>query len=98
MRQVTLVGFALALALAGCMTMRPTHTAAPAPTLAESFAATATPVPTFCIVDGQESSCRDVLQMATARIENVDVLKGNAAAALYGSRARGGVVVVSTKH
>jgi TonB-dependent SusC/RagA subfamily outer membrane receptor len=96
MRQATVVG--LALALAGCATTQPGRSATPAPTSAQSRPAAATPAPALCIVDGQESSCQDVLQMPRDRIESVEVLKGRAAAALYGSRAAAGVIVVTTKH
>jgi TonB-dependent SusC/RagA subfamily outer membrane receptor len=96
MRHVTLV--ALALALAGCAARQPGRSATPAPTAAQSRSATATPAPALCIVDGQEASCQDVMQMPRARIETVEVLKGSAATALYGRRAAAGVIVVTTKH
>ncbi|MFN2567491.1 MAG: TonB-dependent receptor plug domain-containing protein [Gemmatimonadaceae bacterium] len=95
MRQATVVG--LALALAGCATTQPRRSATPAPTTAQSRSATATQEPALCIVDGKESSCQDVLQMPRDRIERVEVLKGSAATALYGSRFAAGVVVVTTK-
>ena len=99
MRQPHVV--ALAIALSACATARPTHTSPPTQTatetIAQSLARTATPVPSFCVVDGREASCRDVLQMVSARVDSVEVLDGRTAAALYGERANAGVLVVSIK-
>jgi Ca-activated chloride channel homolog len=95
MRQATVVG--LALALTGCATTQPGRSAIPASPAAQSRSAAASQVPALCIVDGREWSCQDFLQMPGARIESVEVLKGDAATALYGSRAAAGVVVVTTK-
>jgi hypothetical protein len=93
--------FALAIALTGCATARPTHTVlstqTATETIAQSLARTSTPVPTFCVVDGREASCRDVLRMVSSQVESVEVLDGRTAAAAYGERANAGVLVVATK-
>ena len=47
------------------------------------------------VVDGAVVS--DLDQVPSGRIESVDVLKGSAAALLYGSRAANGVIVISTR-
>ncbi len=53
-------------------------------------------MPTF-IVDGFEVAARNVFDMDPNRIESITILKDAAAAAIYGSRAANGVVVIETK-
>lgn len=49
------------------------------------------------LVDGVEISTRDYAMINPADIENITVLKDAAAAAIYGSRASNGVILVTTK-
>jgi TonB-dependent SusC/RagA subfamily outer membrane receptor len=84
MRQILMVvGFTVALV--GCTTSGSSHMLPPIPSSA------------LCMVDGKDVSCDGVRQMRTNRIESIEVLRGPAAAALYGPRAATGVIVVSTK-
>jgi len=95
MRQATVVG--LALALAGCATAHPRRSATPAPATAESRCATAPAASPLYVVDGKQSTCEDVMQMPRDRIDRIEILKGEAAAAIYGSRGANGVILVTTK-
>lgn len=49
------------------------------------------------VIDGMISSATDFNNLSSNEIEDVTVLKDAASAAIYGSRASGGVVVVTTK-
>ena len=49
------------------------------------------------VIDGVISSARVLQQLAPDAIESVNIIKGGAGAALYGSQGVNGVVVVSTK-
>lgn len=49
------------------------------------------------VIDGRICSASDFNNLSANEIENVTVLKDAASAAIYGSRAAGGVVVVTTK-
>lgn len=49
------------------------------------------------VIDGIISSVTDFNNLSSNEIDNVTVLKDAASAAIYGSRAAGGVVVVTTK-
>lgn len=49
------------------------------------------------VIDGMISSATDFNNLSSNEIENVTVLKDAASAAIYGSRAAGGVIVVTTK-
>lgn len=55
-----------------------------------------TNIPTF-IMDGAEVSLESVFDLDLSYIEQVTVLKDAAAAALYGSKAANGVIVITTK-
>jgi len=48
-------------------------------------------------VGTQESPVNRIADLNPNDIENVDVLKGSAAAAIYGSKASGGVIIITTK-
>ena len=48
------------------------------------------------IVDGV--AVADVNKLKPAEIDNIEVLKGEAARTLYGERARNGVIVITTRH
>jgi hypothetical protein len=52
---------------------------------------------TLCFVDGQEFECDDFYTLDPDRIDRIEVVKGARAAELYGDRAFGGVILVSTK-
>jgi TonB-linked SusC/RagA family outer membrane protein len=45
----------------------------------------------------QESPVNRIADLDPNQIENVEILKGSAAAAIYGSKASGGVIIVTTK-
>jgi TonB-linked SusC/RagA family outer membrane protein len=45
----------------------------------------------------QESPVNRIADLDPNQIENVEVLKGSAAAAIYGSKASGGVIIITTK-
>lgn len=49
------------------------------------------------VIDGMISDATDFNNLSANEIENVTVLKDAASAAIYGSRAAGGVIVVTTK-
>ncbi|MGZ3762614.1 MAG: SusC/RagA family TonB-linked outer membrane protein, partial [Mucilaginibacter sp.] len=49
------------------------------------------------VIDGKISGSGDFNNLSPNEIDNVSVLKDGAAAAVYGSRAAGGVIVVTTK-
>jgi TonB-dependent SusC/RagA subfamily outer membrane receptor len=49
------------------------------------------------LIDGVRSNAAALKALDRSRIEQVDVLKGNAAAAIYGADAAAGVIVVKTK-
>jgi TonB-dependent SusC/RagA subfamily outer membrane receptor len=55
------------------------------------------PAPPLFFVDGKEVSSDSALTFDAARIEQLDVLKGAAAIARYGERARNGVIIIKTK-
>lgn len=48
-------------------------------------------------VGSQEAPVNRIADMNPNDIENVDILKGSAAAAIYGSKASGGVIIITTK-
>ena len=48
-------------------------------------------------VGNQENPVNRIADLNPNDIENVDILKGSAAAAIYGSKASGGVIIVTTK-
>ena len=48
-------------------------------------------------VGSQENPVNRIADLNPNDIENVDVLKGSAAAAIYGSKASGGVIIITTK-
>lgn len=48
-------------------------------------------------VGNQEAPVNRIADLNQNDIENVDILKGSAAAAIYGSKAAGGVVIITTK-
>lgn len=48
-------------------------------------------------VDGQEAAVNRISDMNPNDIENVEILKGSAAAAIYGSKASAGVIIITTK-
>jgi bla regulator protein BlaR1 len=56
------------------------------------------PAASFVLVDGREVSADNLHLLAPESIANVEVLKGAAAAAYYGERARDGVIIVNTKN
>ncbi|GLC28339.1 SusC/RagA family TonB-linked outer membrane protein [Roseisolibacter agri] len=45
----------------------------------------------------QESPVNRIADLDPNQIENVEILKGSAAAAIYGSKASGGVIIITTK-
>jgi TonB-dependent starch-binding outer membrane protein SusC len=47
---------------------------------------------------GEENATNRLADINPAEIENVEVLKGSVASAIYGSQATNGVVVITTKH
>ena len=51
----------------------------------------------LCLVDGKESSWEVVQAMDRTQIESVNVLKGEAAQAIYGDRGKNGVILVKLK-
>jgi len=53
--------------------------------------------PVLYVIDGKISTSGDFNNLSPNEIDNVSVLKDGSAAAVYGSRAAGGVVVVTTK-
>ncbi len=48
-------------------------------------------------VGNQENPANRISDLNPNDIENVDILKGSAAAAIYGSKASGGVIIITTK-
>lgn len=48
-------------------------------------------------VSNQEAPVNRIADLNQNDIENIDILKGSAAAAIYGSKAAGGVVLITTK-
>ena len=48
-------------------------------------------------VGNQENPVNRIADLNPNDIENVDILKGSAAAAIYGSKASGGVIIITTK-
>jgi TonB-linked SusC/RagA family outer membrane protein len=48
-------------------------------------------------VASQEAPVNRIADLNPNDIENVDILKGSAAAAIYGSKASGGVIIITTK-
>ena len=48
-------------------------------------------------VGNQENPANRIADLNPNDIENVDILKGSAAAAIYGSKASGGVIIITTK-
>lgn len=53
--------------------------------------------PVLYVIDGKISGSGDFNNLSPNEIDNVSVLKDGSAAAVYGSRAAGGVVLVTTK-
>ena len=52
----------------------------------------------LCIIDGVIfADCSRTSTLDPARIESIEILKGPAAAARYGNRATGGVILIETK-
>jgi TonB-dependent SusC/RagA subfamily outer membrane receptor len=52
----------------------------------------------LCIIDGViVSDCSRAGTLDPSRIESIEILKGQAAAARYGNRAAGGVIMIATK-
>ncbi len=49
-------------------------------------------------VDGKEISKEELRNIVPTSIESLNVLKGESAIAIYGEKARGGVVLITTKH
>ena len=49
------------------------------------------------MIDGQPVTCTAAMSFPRDRIESVEILKGNAATALYGARGSAGVVIIQTK-
>lgn len=48
-------------------------------------------------VESQEAPANRISDMNPNDIENIEILKGSAAAAIYGSKASGGVIIITTK-
>jgi len=55
------------------------------------------PVPALLVVDGTIVEFPVFISIPPAEVKSIDILKGGAASARYGSRGMGGVVVVKTK-
>ena len=55
------------------------------------------PTPALLVVDGTIVEFSVFVNIPPSQIESIDVLKGGAASARYGSRGMGGVVIVKTK-
>ena len=53
--------------------------------------------PTLVVIDGVISSTSDMNAINADDIENISVLKDAASASIYGNRAAGGVIVITTK-
>lgn len=51
----------------------------------------------YVLVNGKEMPRADVAKIAASNIDKVEVLKGAAAIAQYGDRARSGVILITTK-
>ncbi len=66
------------------------------PEIAESNLKTVTSLPVF-ILDGFEISVEKIYDLDMNRIANVTILKDASAAAIYGSRAANGVIVIESK-
>jgi TonB-dependent SusC/RagA subfamily outer membrane receptor len=49
------------------------------------------------VVDGKSATCASAMSLPADRIASIEVLKGPAAASLYGPSAAAGVVVIQTK-
>lgn len=54
-------------------------------------------VPPIYIVDGVECTKQEIEKLDSEKFESITVLKGEAAIRAYGERARGGVIIVTTK-
>ncbi|MDE6451461.1 MAG: carboxypeptidase-like regulatory domain-containing protein, partial [Odoribacter sp.] len=67
------------------------------PEISESNLKTVTSLPVF-ILDGFEISVEKVYDLDMNRIANVTILKDASAAAIYGSRAANGVIVIESKN
>jgi len=94
MRSFSLV---LALCVGGCVS-QPVAVDAPRPPRAPSPARLfAFPPGILAFLDGVEVDPSETQRIASDRIERIEVLKGRAAIALYGSRAANGVILVTTK-
>ena len=52
---------------------------------------------TVISASSQESPVNRIADLDPNQIENVEILKGSAAAAIYGSKASGGVIIITTK-
>jgi TonB-dependent SusC/RagA subfamily outer membrane receptor len=50
------------------------------------------------IVDGKVSSSEIIKRIGPNDIENINVVKGNQATALYGQKGSNGVIIITTKH
>ncbi len=54
------------------------------------------PTDKLYIVNGVPATESDITKIAKEKIQSVDVLRGNAATSLYGSRAQNGVIIINT--
>jgi len=92
-----LLPLALALLLTACSADRLTGVAAEnAARQYQAQARVASDEPLF-FIDGKEVAATIARAMNPTTIETIEVVKGEAAAALYGSRGSRGVILITTK-
>jgi hypothetical protein len=51
----------------------------------------------FCFIDGHTASCEELWQYARDAIDRIEILKGATAVDRYGSEAKDGAILMSTK-
>lgn len=93
MRRQLLLG--TGLLVAACGPAKPAATPVPSARAAACDKESASPL--IYLVDGKPVTCTAAMSVPSTRIASVEVLKGAAAAAVYGPSAASGVVVIQTK-
>ena len=93
----TLAALALTVALAGCSAERLTGTAAQDAVRQHQAMDVAPRDLPLMLLDGKEISEADARALDAATISSVEVLKGAAAAKLYGERGARGVVLITSR-
>jgi TonB-dependent SusC/RagA subfamily outer membrane receptor len=87
----------LAIGLVGACVPAKAKVATPAAATGPAACAEGDIAAAVFMIDGQPVTCTAAMSLPKERIESVEILKGEAARALYGARGSAGVVMIQTK-